>query len=206
MPVGDIQYRHRLRVPPGQTVIESITQIFPDVRAPTRFLVQWMDQDNVVLAKTEILVYPPDLLNELKSVAGTNLIGLFDPDQTIKTSLTASKIDCVDLERHSWEQFTGKLIIIGAFAQNKAVPEEFAGTIERQAKKGLSIVWIQPPRRLPKLEPSTYALRVGRGVVVVVENKAVADLGNNPVSQLNLIQLARLALAPDNLHLPDRKP
>ena len=55
-----------LQVLPGQTVLESAQLDFPAVKAETKFLVQWVQNSNSVIGKTEVLVYPTNLLHELK--------------------------------------------------------------------------------------------------------------------------------------------
>jgi hypothetical protein len=70
-------------------------------------------------------------------------------------------------------------------------------------KKGVAIVWIQPPpARRAKMEPSFYTVPRNAHAAVIVQPELVADLANNPQSQLNLIHFARLALHPEPLHLP----
>ena len=60
----------QLQILPGQTVRESAALSFPSVRAETRFFVQWLGEANKVLGKTEVVVYPPDLLKDFKTLAG----------------------------------------------------------------------------------------------------------------------------------------
>ena len=52
----------RLQLLPGQTVVESAQMSFPAVNAETKFLIQWLDESNHVLGKTDVLVYPVDSL------------------------------------------------------------------------------------------------------------------------------------------------
>src|SRR5579862_7212568 len=58
-----------LQVLPGQTVLESAQLDFPDVKAETRFLVQWLENTNRVIGVTEVRVYPTNLLKELRPLA-----------------------------------------------------------------------------------------------------------------------------------------
>jgi hypothetical protein len=52
----------KIEILPGQTVLESASMDFPTVNAETRFLIQWLEGTNQVVGKTEVLVYPTNLL------------------------------------------------------------------------------------------------------------------------------------------------
>src|SRR5881394_1688219 len=70
MPLGPAQPWKRLQVLPGQKILESASVTFPAVKAGTRILVQWLDEKGKVLGPTEVIVQPPGLLKELKSLVG----------------------------------------------------------------------------------------------------------------------------------------
>src|ERR1035437_3374124 len=67
--LGEMPWK-KLQVLPGQTVIESVQLDFPAVKAETKFLVQWLENTNHIIGRTEVLVYPTNLLAELKTLAG----------------------------------------------------------------------------------------------------------------------------------------
>src|SRR5438105_2407897 len=69
----------KLQLLPRQTVMESALVSFPSVNSRTCFLVEWLEDPGRVLGKTEVLVYPGDLLKQLKPLAGEEPIGVFDP-------------------------------------------------------------------------------------------------------------------------------
>ena len=200
----------RIRVLPGQTIIESATLSFPSVKGETRFLIQWLEGTNTVLGKTDVLVYPTNLLAELKPLAGENEpLGVFDPQNHLKPLLRNLKIEFADLEDAGLERFQGKLAIIGPFQSKAQMREGLANDIDKLAKKGVAMVWIQPPpeiqtplKRLEPVKPSFYIVQEGRGAVVVVQAGLVSNLSGSPQAQLNLIQFARLALHPEPLRLP----
>jgi hypothetical protein len=195
----------KLRVLPGQTVVESAKLDFPPVKTETRFLIQWVAGASNVVGRTEVLVYPTNLLQELKSLAGEdeNALGFYDPQNQLKPLLKLVVVEFADLEDVGLEGFKGKLAIVGPFATKKQMREGLPTQVESLAKKGVSVVWFQPPpEKRGKLQPSFYAVPVGESSVVVAQAELVANLSENPQSQLNLIQLARLALRPEPPRLP----
>ena len=52
---------------------------FPSVRAETPFLIQWIDGSNRVVGETPILVYPTNLLEQLKPLLGGSRWGCSIP-------------------------------------------------------------------------------------------------------------------------------
>ena len=194
----------KLTVLPGQTVLESATVAFPAVKAETRFLVQWLDGTNKVIGVTEVVGYPPDLLKELKLLAGEYPLGVLDPLNQHKPLLKAAAVDCQDLEDSELENYQGKLAIIGPFQSRAQMREDLPKRIKALAQKGVAVVWIQPPsaEKRRELKPSFYLVLEGEGAVVVVQADQVANLAESPQAQLNLIQFARLALRPEPPRLP----
>ena len=194
----------KLEVLPGQTVLESATLTFPAVKAETRFLVQWLEGTNKVVGTTEVLVYPPDLLKDLKSLAGEEPLGVLDPQNQLKPLLKAAAVECQDLEETGLEDYHGKLAIIGPFQSRAQMPEGCRNRIKALAEKGVAVVWIQPPpEKRQELKPSFYTVPEGKGAVVVVQAELVANLPENPQAQLNLIHFARLG-APSRAASPAR--
>ena len=197
----------KLQVLPGQTVFESTPFDFPAVKAETKFIAQWLDGTNRVIGLTEVLVYPTNLLEELRPLAGEGPVGLYDPQNHIKPLLKKLKLDFMDLEASDLEGFSGKLAIIGPFQSKAQLREGLADQIQALAKKNTAIVWMQPPRpRDAKLQPSFYSVAEKSHAVVVVQPELVSNLMDNPQSQLNLIYFCRLALNPQPLILPDLSP
>jgi len=195
----------RLQVLPGQTITESAALDFPDVKAETRFLVRWLEGTNKVFGSTEVLVYPPDLLKELKSMAGEEegALGLFDPQNQIKPLAKSAKVNFIDLEEAGVESFRGKLAIVGPFAAKAQMREGLAEQIQTIARKGVAVVWVQPPpEKRDKLQPSFYTVPENGGAVVVVQAGMVSNLPEGPQSQLNLIHFCELALHPEPISLP----
>ncbi len=196
----------KLLVLPRQTVLESAQLDFPAVKAETKFLVQWL-QDSNVLGKTEVLVYPTNLLAELKPLAGDETLGIFDPQNQLKPLLQKLKINFENLENSDLENFSGKLAVIGPFQSKSQVRDGLANQIQALAKKGAAIVWLQPPGpRGEKLAPSFYVVLQNTNAVVVVQPELIANLADNPSAQLHLIYFCKLALHPQPLALPGLSP
>lgn len=188
----------------GQTVMDSVSLDFPPVKAKTKFLIEWLADTNLVIGKTEVLVYPTNLLSELQlSFNGENL-GVLDANDALKPSLKKIGIGFLDLEEMALEDFSGKLAIIGPFQLQTQMREGLAQVIQRIARKGAAVVWIQPPPDSnDEITPSFYVVPEGKGAVVIVQPDLVADFSENPKSQLNLIYFCKLALHPAPLPLPN---
>jgi hypothetical protein len=193
----------KLQVLPGQTVLELAPVTFPAVKAETRFLIQWLDGASQVIGKTDVMVYPPDLLKELKPLCGDEPLGVFDPQNLLKPSLKTAGVEISDLEDAGFEDFHGKLAILGPFQSKAPLRESLPGQVKALAGKGVAVVWLQPPpeKRDPS-KPSFYTVPESKAAVVVVQADQVAGPSENPRAQLNLIHFARLALHPEPLRLP----
>lgn len=193
----------KLQMLPQQTVLESAELDFPAVKAGTLFLIQWLDDANRVLGITEVMVYPTNLLAELKPLSGDKPLGVVDPQNQLKPLLKELKLDFADLEDLGLESFSGRLAIIGPFQSRAQMREGMAGQIQALAKKGVAIVWIQPPpEKRAKPLPSFYCVRESTHAVVVLQPELVSRLPENPQAQLDLIYFCRLAAQPEIFHLP----
>jgi hypothetical protein len=193
----------KLRVLPGQTVLEMATVNFPAVKSETTFLIQWVEGANQVLGNTEVLVYPTNLLAELKLLCGDEPLGVFDPQNLLKPLLKSAGVEISDLEEMTMEDFHGKLAILGPLQSKAQMREGFGERVRTTANKGVAVVWLQPPPgKRDLIKPSFYTVQQGGGAVVVVQANEVSNLAEDPQSQLNLIRFARLALHPEPLQLP----
>jgi hypothetical protein len=157
-----------------------------------------------LLGTTEVLVYPTNLLAELKPLAGDEPLGVFDPSNQLKPLLKNLKVTFTDLENAGLENFSGRLAIIGPFSARSQMREGLAIQIKMLAKKGVAVVWLQPPlEKRGELSPSFYAVPESTNAVVIVQPELVANLAEDPQSQLNLIYFCKLALNPSPPALPD---
>lgn len=194
----------RLEVLPGQTILESATLDFPDVKSETRFLIQWLEGTNRVIGRTDVLVYPTNLLAELKTLMGEGVLGVLDPSNELKPLLKQNGVGFVDLGETALEDFQGRLAIIGPFQSKAQMRQALAQDIHRIARRGAAVVWICPsPGPGNQIQPSFYVVPEGKGAVVVIQPALVATPDENPQSQLNLVYFCKLALNPEPFSLPD---
>ena len=73
-----------------------------------------------------------------------------------------------------------------------------------RAKSGFGVVLILPDydeRRITA--PSYYPVRVGQGTLVTVREGTLADLSTDPLAQLRLARIIRLALGQESLKPPE---
>ena len=188
-------------------MIESAALTFPAVETGTRFLVQWLDDQNKVLGRSEVMDYPTNLLQALKPLAGGRPVGLLDPERQLGPLLKSLGLELEDLADVGMERFSGRLAFVGPFPSPGQVPGNLVERVAAFAKSGVAMVWIQAPSgKEPALEPAAYPVRVGSGTVVIVQSKSVANPTQSPLAQLNLVRMAELALNPDQLSLPFFKP
>ena len=205
VPFGQPRDWKTLEVLPGQTVLESAAVSFPPLKNGSRFLIQWLDATNKVLGKTDVMVYPNNLLEALKTLAGETPLGVFDPQDQLKPLLKGLALEFEDLADAGLGSFAGKLAIIGPFQSKTQMREGMAEEIQALAKRGKAIVWMQaPPEKHDKLLPSFYILLQRQCAVIVVQPGLVADLPENPQSQLNLVYFCQLALHPENPSWPNQ--
>jgi len=176
---------------------------FPAIKAETRFLVKWLEGTNAVIGTTEVSAYPATLLKELRGLAGDDPLGVLDPQNHLKPLLKAAAVEYDDMENRELEDYHGKLAIIGPFQSRAQMRERLTSRIKDLAGKGVGVVWIQPPpEKHEELKPSFYTVPEAKGAVVVVQASMVAKLADDAQAQLNLIELARLALHPAPPQLP----
>ena len=195
-----------LRVLPGQTVVETAALGLPPVKAPTRFIVQWLLSTNRVLGETEVFVYPTNLLDELKLLVAQseNNLGVLDPEKRLQPALKQAGIPFVDLGNTRLMNFGGKLALVGPCAASDPEWPGLAGRIRRLAQNGVPVVWIQSsPPKPDALWPSFYLVPAGQAGVLVVDPGLISDLPDRPQAQLNLNFFCKLALNPQPPALPE---
>jgi len=193
----------KLRILPGQTVLETGSFDFPSVRGRTAFILKFYDGVNDIGAM-QVQVYPTNLLNELKMLAADRPVGVLEENNMLKTLLNFRNIETADLLENGLSHFEGKLAMVGSPGSTNALPNHYTSKIPEAAMKGMGVVWIQPERsrRTGTIQPSFYVVPRGRGAVVVVQQDFLSDLENNPISQLRLIECCRLAVKSEAPHLP----
>lgn len=146
VPLANRRWR-QIDVLPGQTVLETVAMDFPSVTAATPFLIQWLQETNRVLGKTEVLVYPTNLLGELKPLVGGAALGVLDPDNVLKPLLKNFGLELVDLGNTDLGAFSCRLAVIGPFASRAQLQEGLPERIKALAKRNVAVVWLLPPRK-----------------------------------------------------------
>jgi hypothetical protein len=208
VPVGERPWKE-LRVLPGQTVLESAQLDFPPVKAETTFLVQWVYGTGDIIGKTEVLVYPTNLLAELKQLVdeSEDNLGVLDSHNQLKPALRHAAVRFVELGETELDSFHGKLALVGPSGPDDPEWRGLPDRIAKLAQKGTPVVWIQsPPQKRDKIWPSFFTVPENTNAVVMVQPGLVAGLPDNPQSQLNLLYFCRLALNPQPLTLPEFSP
>jgi hypothetical protein len=190
-----------LQMLPRQTIVEAAVLDLPIIDARSRFVIQWVAGTNHILGRTEVLVYPNNLLKELNSLVADKQLGVFDPQNQLKPLLKSIGVEIADLQDVGMLSFGGNLAIIGPLASREQMGDGLANQIEAMSKKGIGVVWILPPQR-DKIESSFYTVPFDGHATVIVQAALVANLPDKPQAQLNLIHFARLALHPEPVRLP----
>jgi len=193
-----------LTIQPGQTVLEIASLDFPVVRAKTRCLVQLLVGTSQVLGTTEVFVFPTNLLVQLKTLAGDEPLGVFDPANELKPLLRTLAIEFADMQEQGTDKYHGKLAIFGPFGSRTQMRASLKEDIRALARRGVAVVWLQPPPdKFASLKPSFYAVSEGEGTIVVAAHELVAGLAGRPDAQLNLLLLAEHSLHPTAPALPE---
>jgi hypothetical protein len=201
MPMGVAPWKS-LEVLSGQTVIENAPVTFPVVEKETPFVIQWIERSGRVLGKTSVLVYPTNLLWQLVSLCGGQAIGLLDPEKHFKVLFTALRERVADLQNVGVDHFEGRLAIVAPVSAKTEMGADLYRNVKLLASNGVAVVWVQSAHtNRDPLKPSFFVAREGQGAVLVVQSSLVDDLAH-PQAQLNLIELARLAVHPELLTWP----
>lgn len=192
----------KLSVLPRQTVLDSTTVELPPVKAPTRFILQWVEAQRVI-GRTELLVCQPRPVQELQPMLGEEPIGLLAPLLELKTLLEEARVRIFNLQEGGIEEFRGKLAIVGPLQPKAEAPGGLADEIKALLRKGVGVVWIEAPDLSARsLKPSFYSVPFDKVAAIIVQPELLARLSERPRAQLALVQLCRLALQPESPALP----
>ena len=197
-PVGGVRAWKSLTVLPGQTVLESATIQFPQVRASARFAARWLDATGKLLGVTEVWAHPESLLDTLTLLAGGQPIGLSDWNGVLRPALAARGIAVSELHSaQDWNDFRGRL----AFVVSKPETDQGKLRLEPAAlarvKEGLAVVWFQTSPAIAPPGPAwVERVSAGRGTVLLVSASTIDGLDRSPAAQNALVRLAELALTP----------
>ena len=204
MPAGEAQPWKKLTVLGKQTVVESASLKFPDVRAVTRFQVRWLDDAGKTVGQTLVTVYPTNLLKELAALAGEKPVGLFDPQERITPLLKSLKVEFTDLgQGERLDSFHDRLAILGPFDGAQRMTRDLRKRIHALAERGVSVVLIAAQPQGARVANSPVLLLNGRLVSIAPET--IGNIDTSPLAQEALLQCARLALN-SNLSLTETEP
>ncbi|EEF57913.1 hypothetical protein [Pedosphaera parvula] len=203
-PFGKSDPWKTLQVLSSQTVLESGTFNFPEVKSMTRFLIQWIDDAAGVIGKTEVFVFPTNLLTELHPLAKGLPVGVYDPENHLKPLLKAYALDVEDLADTKAEKFSGNLAIVWSPIHLSSKSSELKRKVAILAKADKAVVWIVPDQEPGAMtEPRMLPVQAVNGTVVIVQSSLVSDFQLNPQSQLNLLRAVGLATMPEQLHFSE---
>ena len=199
VPLGEVPWK-KLSVLPGQTVLESARLEFPAVNAKTKFIVQWTGGTNQVFGRTEVLVFPTNLLGELKPLLDGEPMGLLDLGNELKPALKSSGVELVDFEGAAMEGSHCKLAVI--YPQVKPGGGSPPDARDVSPVRGAAIWVLPPPKPGEEPVPSFYFRRSAKGTVAFVSSELLTHFSESPQSQVNFISLCKQALRPDSASNP----
>src|SRR5207248_10814947 len=108
---------------------------------------------------------------ELKTLAGEQALGVFDPQDQLKPLLKQSQVDFEDLEQNGLENFRGRLAILGPLKSPERAPADFGRRIKALARAGRAVIWIQTPSRFsPDSLLPVCLIREGDGAIAVIQS------------------------------------
>jgi len=193
-----------LTVFPGQTVVENTLVEFPPVRSKTAFVIQWLEDSSRVLGTTTVLIYPTNLLHALQAFVVETNFGVLDPDDKLRSLLDSQGVPFVDLAEAGWDKFAGKLVLIGPFQPAWQATNALTKKIQNVAKNGMAVVWLRTAaQESPGMLPEVLSVQIhSNAAIIVAQPDSIADLADNPQSQLNLIRFCEMALDPKRFGFP----
>ena len=208
MPVGLVRPWKQMTIKAGQTVLDELKTDLPSVRAPSRFILQCVNESNLVLGRVDVSVYPMDLLKELTDLAGSDGLALFDPSDRI-----APIFKRLEIPFSEWtfdpdvRESPAALLILGPFSEKHPLTPKMKKSIDVLVRSGRRIVsFHQAWEEVFPIEGIVTIQDVERGRLVSAPPTLIANLDQSPASQLALIRLMKLALPTNHLALATTEP
>ena len=208
MPMGPIRPWKQMTIKAGQTVLDEFKTDLPPVRAATRFILQCVNGDGLVLGRLDVFVYPPDLLKDLHNVAGSNGLALFDPNDRIAPVLKRLEIPfsewTFDEDR---QESPAALLILGPFSEEHPLTAKMKRSIDALVRAGRRLVSFH--QAVDEVFPLSGIVTIRdseRGRLVSAPPALIANLDQSPASQLALIRLVKLALPTNHLAVVATEP
>ncbi len=194
MPISEVRSWKKLPVLAGQTVVERLAVRLPAVRAETRFLVQWLDEGGQAIGTSDLVAVPPDLLTELKALAGDRPLGVFDPTDQLKPLLPKVGVEFEDLDLEGLERFRGRLAIVCPADPTQVEPSALLRRLTKCRGAGVNLLWFRNVVPAPAQPVPVCLRRPGGGTLVLADARGLVGLSGRPDRQRALICLARLAV------------
>jgi len=184
---------------PGQTVLERLEMDFPKVREESPFLVRLLHGREIV-GVLEVRVYPSGILTSLTNGLGPVTVNSVTSE--LRQVLAEAGFRLVDRGQLSESGARTRLAIYGSGFARDADPL-WAEALS-QARTGLGVIWIESAdAEKSRTAPSYYPVRVGQGVFVTVLEQTLTRLLTDPLAQLRLARIVRLALGQETLNPPE---
>jgi hypothetical protein len=185
---------------PRQTSIERVEIDFPVVQAESPFLIRFLS-GREVLGLVSVRVYPANILSNLAGSAASTIISSVQPE--LRQVLVEAGFGVSEAEAPKKSGARPQLSIYGPEFSRKG-PAAGISEAMSLAKPGHGVVLILPESHERRTTaPSYYPVRVNEGIVVVVREATLAHLATDPVAQLRLARIIRLALGLESLSLPE---
>lgn len=194
LPLGVTPWKS-VRILAGQRLLEWMPLELPNVKARTVFLAQWLDGIGKVLGKARVTAYPTNLLAELSTLAGTEPLGLWDPESRLRPVLKVHGVQFADLQE-GIESFSGKLALVFPARAAGDPPVFSAEALKTLAGRVGAIVLIETVEPNPVLLASFRVVSLNKARVVIAQKHVLEGISQQPRPQLNLLELARMAVQP----------
>jgi hypothetical protein len=187
-----IEVKGRLQLLPNQAALMQVSFEVPDFRTKSLLLIRWEDASQVI-GKTELTVYSRDVLHELEMIVGEKGIGIAGVDERFKAAFRRADVRFEEFEEGAISAFAGAILILTECPNTAAIAA---------AKRGVVVICVVQPGEEDVFRPNFFAIRYGRGVVVLAQGDLLANFDTNPESQLRLVQICRMATKPGRPELP----
>jgi hypothetical protein len=189
-----------LTLAPRQTIVEHAEFVFPAVRGQSQFIVRFSSGRDV-LGLLPVRVYPQNILGDLADSVGPVVVSSLQPE--LRRALGDAGFILTELVATQTHSSRHQLSIHGPEFSDNSLALVIGEAVSR-AKSGSGVVLILSDYDEGRLTaPSYYPVRVGQGTLVTVRADSLAHLATDPLAQLRLNRIIRLALGRESLNPPE---
>lgn len=189
-PVTDRKKWKEFALSGNQTVVETLKFSPGTVKGSTLFLLKFYEGENVPeLESLPLVVYPDNLLAELKEAEKTMQLAVFDEEDLLGPTLVelgAKK--AVSLEEPMVSDRPIVLFVVGP--KGTDLPKHAVDL----AKWAAAVIWIRRPVAPTFDSLPVEVKREGRMFAISAERSMFADITNSVEAQINLIRCYRAAV------------